>query len=242
MPHWGGPHRRGARPLAHRPARPLTSPPSHRPLLQGGYFPQAQQPYVNNGQMYGGWRPPYQQPQYAPQQQPQQQQQPQRPPPQQQPSRQQAAPAAAAPTPSQELTQTATIRNAVDLKKATLAVTPLPDNPAKLAITFTFDASQPCAVTTFVAATEEPARGCRLAPAKQEAAAPLYYEKGVSCSRCCLFLHVCCEVLPRCCRPEAALLQRPLGPCGSLYSACHWAGAFSWQWCYQWCCLNPVPC
>ncbi len=59
-------------------------------------------------------------------------------------------------------------------------MSPLPGQPNKLAISFTFDASQPCAVTTFVMATEEPARGCRLAPSKQEPAPPVLYEKGVS--------------------------------------------------------------
>ena len=115
------------------------------------------------------------------------------------PHKESSSPAAAAPGPTQELTQTATIRNAVNLKKATLAVTPLPDNPARLAISFTFDASQPCAVTTFVAATEEPAHSCRLAPAKQEAAPPLYYEKGVSAAAaaaaCPSAAMRCCEVL-----------------------------------------------
>jgi hypothetical protein len=93
--------------------------------------------------------------------------------------------AAAAPPPgaSQELTQTATIRNAVNLKKNTLMVTPLPGAPNKLAVSFTFDASQPCVATTFVAATEEPAHGCRLTPAKQEPAAPIHYEKGVRSPR-----------------------------------------------------------
>jgi hypothetical protein len=57
---------------------------------------------------------------------------------------------------------------------------PVPGAPNRLAITFTFDASQPCAVTTFVAATEEPARSCRLTPAKQDPAPPIFYEKGVS--------------------------------------------------------------
>ena len=136
--------------------------------------------------MYGGWRPPY----------------PQQPAPPQYPGGPPAPPGGAPPPPfphaggprpaaggaappppagpAQELTQTATIRNAVNLKKNTLEVAPLPGQPNKLAISFTFDASQPCAVTTFVAATEEPARGCRLAPAKQEPPAPVLYEKGVS--------------------------------------------------------------
>ena len=131
--------------------------------------------------MYGGgpsWRPPYPPPQQQPQ------------PPQHQPAYSRpvgapGAPPAPAPPPaaSQELTQTATIRNAVNLKKNTLEVVPLPGAPNKLAISFTFDASQPCAVTTFVVATEDPARGCRLVPAKQEAAPQIYYDKGVSCGR-----------------------------------------------------------
>lgn len=154
-------------------------PPNH---LQGHYYPPQPGTYVSNGQMYGGWRPPYPQqpaPQYPGGAPP-----PGAPPP---PfphagAPRPAAPAAPAPAagPAQELTQTATIRNAVNLKKNTLEVAPLPGQPNKLALSFTFDASQPCAVTTFVVATEEPARGCRLAPAKQEPAPPVLYEKGVS--------------------------------------------------------------
>lgn len=55
----------------------------------------------------------------------------------------------------------------------------MPGSPGKLAISFTFDASQPCAVTTFVVATEEPAHGCRLVPAKGDPAPALFYEKGL---------------------------------------------------------------
>ncbi|PRW34052.1 putative E3 ubiquitin- ligase LOG2 isoform B [Chlorella sorokiniana] len=156
------------------PAQPAGYPPSTVYVPPPG-------PYVSNGQLYGGWRPPYPQqpaPQYPP---------PGAPPPPfphagpARPAAPTSGPAAPAPAagPAQELTQTATIRNAVNLKKNTLEVTPLPGQPNKLAISFTFDASQPCAVTTFVVATEEPARGCRLAPAKQEPAPPVLYEKGL---------------------------------------------------------------
>lgn len=165
--------------------------------MQGVYYPPqqpGQQPpaYLNNGQLYGGaWRPPYHPhpQQYGPPGARPLPGAPGMPPPPQQaqgaaqpqPQPGGAAAAAAPPAPSQELTQTATIRNAVNLKKNTLAVTPVPGAPGRLAISFTFDASQPCAVTTFVAATEEPARGCRLTPALQQPAPPVYYEKGVSC-------------------------------------------------------------
>ena len=43
----------------------------------------------------------------------------------------------------QELAQTATIRNAVNLKKATLRLVPVNGDSTKLAVTFCFDASQP---------------------------------------------------------------------------------------------------
>lgn len=151
------------------------------------FYPQqpgAPPGYANNGQLYGAgappsapWRPhapPTHAPSPAPGARPGAAPPPGAPPPPGGP-----APTPAA-TPAQELTQTATIRNAVNLKKNTLEATPVPGSPNRLAISFTFDASQPCAVTTFVAATEEPARGCRLAPAKQEPAPPVYYEKGVS--------------------------------------------------------------
>lgn len=162
--------------------------PTLRNQMQGHYYPPVPpqpQPYLSNGQLYGGWRPP---PSYHPGPPPYGGAAPPPPfpggrpqgpgqPPAGAPGQQGPAPAG----PSQELTQTATIRNAVNLKKATLEVTPVPGAPTRLAISFTFDASQPCAVTTFVAATEEPAHGCRLASAKQEPAPALYYEKGVRC-------------------------------------------------------------
>lgn len=46
--------------------------------------------------------------------------------------------------PPQQLTKTATIRNSVNLKKATLRLQPLPGNPQQLLISFTFDNSAPC--------------------------------------------------------------------------------------------------
>ncbi len=47
-------------------------------------------------------------------------------------------------TPAQEMTQTATIRNAVNLKKNSLQLVPLPGDPTKLAVRFLLDASSPC--------------------------------------------------------------------------------------------------
>ena len=46
--------------------------------------------------------------------------------------------------PAQELSQTSTIRNAVNLQKATLRLAPSADDPNKLAVVFSFDASAPC--------------------------------------------------------------------------------------------------
>ena len=116
---------------------------TQEPVLYG---PQT----INNGQMYGGWRPPYQQQNFvvrlisfcqavllsadvtfvilvATLQPPPHGSQPNQP----------AAP-------PQELTQTATIRNAVNLKKNTLRLLPLSDNPNKFSVHFVFDASSPC--------------------------------------------------------------------------------------------------
>lgn len=55
------------------------------------------------------------------------------------PSRQAFAP----PPGSQEVKQTATIRNAVNLKKFTLALVPVEGQPHKLAVRFQVDASEP---------------------------------------------------------------------------------------------------
>lgn len=118
------------------------------PLFQAEpalYGPQA----MSNGQMYGGWRPQAQsnfvvscrsvcsvcccvlelfclcanlQP----------------PPNMPQPA------ATSIPQQPQELTQTATIRNAVNLKKNTIKLVPLADSPNKFSIHFVFDASTSC--------------------------------------------------------------------------------------------------
>lgn len=59
-----------------------------------------------------------------------------------------AVPPASAPAlvavPQEQLLQTATIRNAVNLKKNSLALVPVDGNPRRLAVTFTFDSSVPC--------------------------------------------------------------------------------------------------
>ena len=58
------------------------------------------------------------------------------------------------PKPAKSLTQTATIRNAVNLKKSTLRLVPSEAKPGFLQVAFEFDASQPCLAMTFVAVRE----------------------------------------------------------------------------------------
>ena len=68
-----------------------------------------------------------------------------------------------------EISQTATMRNAVNLKKPTLTLTPSPDGGA-LVVSFAFDASSPAAVSVFWGVAEDAASGCALRPA--DAASP----------------------------------------------------------------------
>lgn len=82
-----------------------------------------------------------------------------------------------APTPTQQLTQTATIRNSVNLKKASLEVKPVDAN--KLGIYFSFDASAPCMVSTFVMASEDGTRGNKLTTAHQTPGPGVLYPKGL---------------------------------------------------------------
>ncbi|GBF91408.1 hypothetical protein Rsub_04148 [Raphidocelis subcapitata] len=81
---------------------------------------------------------------------------------------------------AQEYTQTATVKNQVNLKKWTLKVTPLPGRPHEFGLSFSFDATAPCRVTTYLLATEDPKDGCRLVSAVLGAPVrtPVVYEKG----------------------------------------------------------------
>jgi hypothetical protein len=132
---------------------------------------------------------------YRLQQQQQMQQQQARPPP--------------PPPPTHEYHQTATIKNQVNLKKATLRLERVGGGneggsnnnaPLPLALRFAFDASAPCRVTTFLHVAEEPRAGCRLVPLPTSASGggvndsadadacsaawacarpPVYYERGL---------------------------------------------------------------
>ena len=86
-------------------------------------------------------------PAWAPQGQQQQQQRAGHSQPRQESSQQQVAPA-------KSLTQTATIRNAVNLQQSTLRLVPSEADPQFLRVAFEFDASEPCCVMTFVAVRE----------------------------------------------------------------------------------------
>ena len=113
---------------------------------QQGYTPgqdqQGRRPLPTNSN-YARY-PPQSQP--AATQQPNQQRQPRPPRQSQQP--QQSQP------PAKSLTQTATIRNAVNLQKSSLRVVPSDGDPQFLQVAFEFDASEPCCAMTFVAVRE----------------------------------------------------------------------------------------
>ncbi|KAG7673120.1 hypothetical protein Ndes2526B_g05305 [Nannochloris sp. 'desiccata'] len=166
------------------------SPQNYRPnsMMAPAVLPPHQPTYYppSNGQYYGGWAPPgppphgppsYLRP-HQPHPYPHPQPYPHGPGPHQQPQQPPPAPAPVVPLPpTQQLTQTATIRNSVNLKKASLEVKPLV--ATKLAVHFTFDASAPCMVSTFVLATEDGARGNKLTTAHQTPGPAVLYPKGL---------------------------------------------------------------
>lgn len=78
----------------------------------------------------------------------------------------------------QDFTQTATIRNSVNVKKDTIKLEPVEGDPTKLRISFSFDCTQPCCVTTYVCAHED-AETFKLTPRYTTPAACCIYEKGV---------------------------------------------------------------
>eukprot|EP00884_Botryococcus_braunii_P018074 jgi/Botrbrau1/4950/Bobra.0122s0028.1 len=84
------------------------------------------------------------------------------------------------PQPERELTQTATIRNSVNLKKVSLKLVPVNGDSNKLAVCFEFDASQPASVTTFFMVTEDPETACKLMTERQPPSAPVIYETGLN--------------------------------------------------------------
>lgn len=77
--------------------------------------------------------------------------------------------------PQEQLLQTATIRNAVNLKKNSLALVPVDGNPRRLAVTFTFDSSVPCRCALLLLSTFERCRSseARTPGFKQSGAKPL---------------------------------------------------------------------
>lgn len=137
------------------------------------YAPQ-QPPQLPHDPYAQGWRPSYAPPSplypggFAPPQPP-----PQRPP--------HGPPQVAAPAPVsvQQYNQTKTIKNACNINKKSLALVPVPGDPLKLQITFLFDATEPCLVSTVVGATEDVHNGNQLKPSKQPVAPGIVYSPGL---------------------------------------------------------------
>ncbi|KXZ56576.1 hypothetical protein GPECTOR_1g518 [Gonium pectorale] len=82
------------------------------------------------------------------------------------------------PVQTQECQTTATVRNQVNLRKQTLALEKTAQ-PGVFNITFSFDASTPCRVTTFVCAREDVTRSCRIT-SPFPAAPAVSYPKGLN--------------------------------------------------------------
>lgn len=71
------------------------------------------------------------------------------------------------------------MKNQVNLKKQTLKAIPVPSDPTKLSIQFSFDASAACRVTIFYVATEEVHRNCHIIPLACAPGPPVMYDKGM---------------------------------------------------------------
>lgn len=162
------------RPNQNESSQPTVIPPQHSgpPSIGPYFFRQSHQqrpgPFnpvfyrppntpVNNGQLHGGYQP--------------------RPP----PPGTQPYPGQVSIPADKSLLQTETIRNAVNVKKDRIILTPVAGNPDKLSVHFEFDASSPCVVTIFVCGREYVGSedACRISSLKQPAVSGGHYEKGI---------------------------------------------------------------
>eukprot|EP00878_Enallax_costatus_P002146 GHUV01002314.1.p1 GENE.GHUV01002314.1~~GHUV01002314.1.p1 ORF type:complete len:365 (+),score=80.41 GHUV01002314.1:265-1359(+) len=78
-----------------------------------------------------------------------------------------------------EYQQTQTIKNQVNLRKKTLRLQPVAGSNTEFQLEFSFDASTPCRVSTFLLATEDPRQSCRIIAAASEPRPPAFYAKGM---------------------------------------------------------------
>ncbi|KAF5838659.1 hypothetical protein DUNSADRAFT_2423 [Dunaliella salina] len=79
---------------------------------------------------------------------------------------------------TQAYQRTATIRNQVNLRKQSLRLEPVNGSKELLSISFTFDASSACRVTTFVHAREDSHQNCKIS-VQGSPAPPVYFSKGL---------------------------------------------------------------
>lgn len=84
------------------------------------------------------------------------------------------------PVPTQEYQKTATVKNPVNVKKHTIQLKPLPDQPNVLSISFTFDADEPCRISTFVMCREDKKVACKLTASSSGSREPVMYQAGLN--------------------------------------------------------------
>ncbi|XP_019084399.1 PREDICTED: probable E3 ubiquitin-protein ligase LUL1 [Camelina sativa] len=80
------------------------------------------------------------------------------------------------PPPYVEYQKAVTVRNEVNLKKETLSLEPDPENPIRLLVSFTFDASMPGRITIIFFAKEE--EECNLIATKEDTLPPITFDFG----------------------------------------------------------------
>jgi hypothetical protein len=82
-----------------------------------------------------------------------------------------------------EYQSTDKVRNQANLNKKSLKLVPVEGRPGVYQLQFTFDASAPCRVTTFVLGGEDPRQGCAITTSSSRVRQPVPYQPGVSSRR-----------------------------------------------------------
>lgn len=81
--------------------------------------------------------------------------------------------------PEPQAQRTNTVRNHVNLKKQTLKLVPVKEEPGKFTVEFKFDAAAPCAVSVFFLTAEDASQGCKLTAVKDDPPARVKRSQGL---------------------------------------------------------------